>query len=178
MSTLLNMLLGLSGPVGKSFCNTFGIVDAALGASASFGRWDGCPSNRRQFADSALNAAATFVGCTSAFLTTGFAVRNVRATIWMKNYIRGVATLASGNIHQGMFFQLQVATGVSDFTAFAAGTGTSVIDARYAARATSTLILTGVVPNNENVAVARIAVFPTPNALTDTASFDCNIDAT
>src|SRR3990167_3777834 len=163
---------GLSGPLKEKFCNTFDIVDAALGAGSASGYWDGHPGYRTQFNNVALTAAATFVGCTSAF-STGFLVRNVRAYIWMKNYLRGVATLGYNSVHEGMLFHLEVATGTGAFTTLYAGTGTPVIDMRYAARATSALLLNGVVPDNQNIAAARIAVYPTVNQLTDTASFDC-----
>ena len=172
---------GLSGPNTwfTKFCSTFGIVNAALGAGSASGYWDGQPSYRTQFADNALDAAATFVGCTAAF-STGFQVRNVRAYIWMKNYIRNSATF--GTEYRGMFFQLQVATGTAAFNAMSANTGTPIIDCRFAGRATSALMLVGVVPDNQNIAAARICVYPERSiggaaALTDTASFDCNIDA-
>ena len=172
---------GLSGPKAwfTKFCNTFGIVNNALGAGNAAGYWDGHPGYRTQFADVALDGAATFVGCTSAF-TTGFGVRAVRAYVWLKNYRRGVATAASA--YKGMRMELQVAIGVSTFTALSTTTGTAVIDVRDLPRATCAMLLSGIIPNNEQVSAARLAVYPTVNAagtveLTDTASFDCNIDA-
>ena len=172
MNRFTDLLNGLSRPVRERFCSTFGIVNAAVGAAIAGDTWDGVPSYRNQFADNDLNGAATFVGCTSVF-STGFGVRAVRALIWMKNYKTGVA---SG----GMIFQLQVATSSSAFSATGSSTGTSVIAQYQAARATSCLMMNGVTPDNLPYAYARIAVFPVPfgTASTDTASFDCNIDAT
>ncbi len=169
---LKDLLAGLSGPVLEKFCSTFNIVNAAIGAAIAGDTWDGCPSFRNQFADNALDGAATFVGCTSQF-ATGSPVRAVRAFIWMKNFKPGVA---SG----GFIFQLQVATGVGQFTATSASTGTPVIGVYLTARATSAFYLNGVTPDNHPYSMARIAMFPNPNgtANTDTASFDCNIDAT
>lgn len=172
MRKLYDMIDGLSRPVREKFCQTFGIVNAAMGAAIAGDTWDGVPSYRNQIADSDLNGAATFVGCTSVF-TTGFGVRAVRAYVWLKNYKMGVA---SG----GMIFQLQVATSSGAFNATGASTGTSIIAAYQAMRATSAFYMNGVCPDNLAYAYARIAVFPNPNgtASTDTASFDCMIDAT
>lgn len=169
---------GLSEPLalrGK-FCNTFNIVDAALGAGVAAGYWDGQPRYRAQFADNALSGAATFVGCTAAF-STGAEVRAVRAYIWLKSYIRGTS-VSTGFGDVGYRFQLQVAAGVAGFNAYSSTTGTGVIDLKHAARATSALMLCGIVPANETISAARIAVFPgSVGSITDTASFDCNIDA-
>ena len=169
---------GLSGPKAwfTKFCNTFGIVDAALGAGIASGYWDGHPGYRQKFADNAVVGNATFVGCTTAF-TTGFGVRAVRAQVWLKNYLMGVSTSNMPTV--GMFWQLQVATGTGAFGTYQASTGTSVIDCRFAARATSTLLLSGITPDNQAIAAARIAIFPSSAnfAITDSASFDCCIDA-
>lgn len=171
-----NYVDGLSGPKAwfTKFCNTFGIVNNALGAGNASGYWDGQPTYRTQFADVAVDAAATYVGCTSAF-TTGFGVRAVRAYVWMKNYRRGIATFTGQ--FAGMTFELQVATGTGAFTVISATTGTPVIDMRTFPRATCAMLLHGIVPDNQAIAAARLAMFPTSNNLTDTASFDCNIDA-
>ena len=166
---------GLSGPKAwfSKFCSTFNIVSSAVGAGIASGYWDGQPTYRAQFADNALSGAATFVGCTSAF-ATGAEVRAVRAYVWLKNYRFGVAT-SSGD---GFRFELQVAAGVAGFNARSSTTGTGVIDVKIAARATSAFLLTGIVPANEAISAARIAVFPSVlTGITDTASFDCNIDA-
>ena len=169
---------GLSGPKAwfSKFCSTFNIVNAALGAGIAAGYWDGQPSYRAQFADNALSGAATFVGCTSAF-STGAEVRAVRAYIWLKSYRFGTsASTGFGDV--GFRFQLQVAAGVAGFNATSSTTGTGVIDLKHAARATSALMLVGIVPANETISAARIAVFPgSVGSITDTASFDCNIDA-
>src|SRR3990167_293822 len=165
---------GLFEPLAlkEKFCNTFNIVDAALGAGVAAGYWDGQPTYRAQFADNALDGAATFVGCTSAF-STGFDVRAVRAYIWLKSYRFGVTTEIAG-LNQGFRFELQVAAGVAGFNTRSATTGTGVIDLKTASRATSAMMLVGIVPANETISAARIAVFPASvGAITDTASFDC-----
>ena len=172
---------GLSGPKAwfTKFCNTFGIVNAALGAGVAAGYWDGQPTYRTQFADVALDCNATFVGCTSAF-TTGFGIRTVRAYVWLKNYRRGSST--GFHAHMGPVFQLQVATGTGAFGVEVSSTGTCVIDTKWMARATAAYLLSGIVPDNLAYAAARLVCFPQSaalsNTLTDTASFDCNIDAT
>lgn len=179
MNKMINKIVdGLSEPLAlkSKFCNTFNIVDAALGAGIASGYWDGQPRYRAQFADNALTGGATFVGCTAAF-STGNEVRAVRAYVWLKNYRFGVATPVNG-LNMGFRFELQVAAGVAGFNARSSTTGTGIIDVRTAARATSALLLNGIVPANETISAARIAVFPeSANSLTDTASFDCNIDA-
>ena len=156
---------------------TFGIVANAVGASQAGDQWDGLPANRNQFADQALNANATFAGCTSAFAA---GVRVVRAYINMKNYQIGVSTNTNGRL--GALFELQVATGAGGWAAGAnqATTGTTVIAVGQTVRATSAFYMNGIIPDNGlTYAAARIVVMPLPGnfAITDTASFDCNIDA-
>ncbi len=173
MSKLLDMITGLSRPIRESFCSTFGITNAAIGAAIAGDTWDSIPGNRNQFADNALVGTATFAGCTCAFVAP---VTAVRAFVWMKNYKVGVATGAAG-----MTVQLQVATGAGAFTTNQASTGTSVIAIYQMARATCAFYINGVIPDvGNNYQAARLVVLPNPSAsqITDAASFDCNIDAT
>lgn len=170
MSRFKDLLDGLSRPIRDKFCSTFGIVNASIGASIAGDSWDGVPGNRNQFADNALAGNATFTGCTCAFVAP---VTAIRAYVWMKNFKSGVA---SG----GFIFQLQAATNAAGFNATSATTGTAVIALYQTARATSSFYINGVLPGDQNYTAARLCVFPVPNgtANTDTASFDCNIDAT
>lgn len=170
MSRFKDLLDGLSRPMRDKFCNVFGIVNASIGAAIAGDTWDGVPGNRNQFADQALAGNATYVGCTCAFVAP---VTAVRAYVWMKNFKSGVA---SG----GFVFQLQAAATSGAFSASGATTGTAVIALYQTARATSSFYINGVLPGDQNYQAARLTVFPVPNgtANTDTASFDCNIDAT
>lgn len=154
-----------------------GILQSAIGATNSTGYWDGVPGNRNAFADigfqqNSLLGGATFAGCTSAFVA---AVNSVRAFVWIKQYVPGVASY-------GPYFRLQT----SNSSTFA----TQVLDigGYWAQRATSAFLITGHVPQSATVGTfARIFITPHPQmplvqgqgaVQTDSMSFDVNIDAT
>jgi hypothetical protein len=168
-----DLLNGLSKPVRERFCSTFGISNAAIGASIAGDTWDGVPGNRSQSADNALVGTTTFAGCTAAFVAP---VRAVRAYVWCKNYILGQNT---GGL-AGMTVWLQVATSIG---AFGTGlmnpaTGTSVIASYTIPRATNAFIMNGVTPEAAfDYKACRIVMQPT-TSIADACSFDCNIDAT
>lgn len=172
MRKLFDMIDGLSGRVREKFCSTFGIVNAAIGASIAGDTWDGLPGNRNQFADNALVGTTTFAGCTCAFVAP---VRAVRAYVWCKNYILGQNT---GGL-AGMTIWLEVATGAGAFGVglVNASTGTSVIASYTIPRATNAFMINGVVPDNLAYQAARLVMQPT-TSIADACSFDCNIDAT
>lgn len=143
----------------------FAITNAAIGASDF--QWDGAASNRGQLVD--MSAGPSTLSTFISTFTSG-AVRNVRATIWIKSFSAGSTGVGgSGTVSTGPLFELMVA----DNAAFS--TNARTLAAQFSPRTANCMVLNGVVPDNFLAIVWRIRV--TQVADRDGCQFDANIDA-